>query len=149
MEVIAVVDRDRGSVQINVRPSEGGGFAAAQAGVKQQHGGALGAVGRFADPALLLFGDGLTGFRIGTGGAGGFDDGVILHHFRDSEIINRLGAAAEVGQGEVGHRRLAIVPLGQPVQHRLEVGSTQIGRRTGQQIAPVILLSHSGRGSSD
>ena len=32
------------------------------------------------------------------------------------------------------------MPLGQPVQHRLEVGSTQIGRRTGQQIAPVIFV---------
>ena len=57
-KVVALIDRDGGVVEVDIGPSEGGGLAAAEAGVEQEHRGPLGGVGRFPDPALLLLGEG-------------------------------------------------------------------------------------------
>ena len=139
-EVIAFVDRDGGVVEVDVGPSEGGGLAAAEAGVEQERGGSLGGVGCFTDPALLRLGEGVARLWCSPGGGDGLDQRVIHHDLRDGEVIRRLGAAAQVGEGEVGERRLAVMPVGQVVENLLEVGRAQLRRRDVHQLAPVGLI---------
>lgn len=136
-EVVALADRDGGVVEVDVGPGEGGGLAAAEAGVEQEHRGPLGSVGRLTDPALLRLGDGVAGLRRSPGGGDGLDQRVVHHDLRDGEVIRRLGAAAQIGEGKVGEGRLAVVPAGQRVEHPLEVGRAQIRRRDVHQLAPV------------
>lgn len=139
-EVIAFVDRDGGVVEVDVGPSEGSGLAAAEAGVEQEHGGSLSGVGCLTDPALLLFSEGVARLRRSPGGGDGLDQRVVHHDLRDGEVIRGLGAAAQVGEGEVGERRLAVMPVGQVVEHLLEVGRAQLRRRDVHQFAQWALL---------
>lgn len=139
-EVVALIDRDGGVVEVDVGPSEGSGLAAAEAGVEQEHGGPLGGVGRLTDPALLLLGEGVARFRRGPGRGDGLDQRVVHHNLRDGEVIRRLGAAAQVGEGEVGEGRLAVMPVGQCIEHLLEVGRTQLRGGNVHQLAPVGLI---------
>ena len=136
-EVVALADRDGGVVEVDVRPGEGGGLAAAEAGVEQEHGGSLGGVGRLPDPALLRLGEGVARLRRSPGGGDGLDQRVVHHDLRDGEVIRCLGAAAQIGEGKVGEGRFAVVPAGQRVEHPLKVGRAQIRRRDVHQIAPV------------
>ena len=136
-EVVALIDRDGGVVEVDVGPGEGGGLAAAEAGVEQEHGSSLGSVGCLTDPALLRLGDGVAGLRRSPGGGDGLDQRVVHHDLRDGEVIRRLGAAAQVGEGEVGEGRLAVVPAGQRVEHPLKVGRPQLRGGNVHQLAPV------------
>ena len=136
-EVVALADRDGGVVEVDVGPGEGGGLAAAEAGVEQEHRGPLGGVVRLPDPALLRLGDGVAGLRRSPGGGDGLDQRVVHHDLRDGEVIRRLGAAAQIGEGKVGEGRLAVVPAGQRVEHLLEVGRAQLRGGNVHQLAPV------------
>lgn len=136
-EIVALIDRDGGVVEVDVGPGEGSGLAAAEAGVEQEHGGPLGSVGRLTDPALLRLGDGVAGLRRSPGGGDGLDQRVVHHDLRDGEVIRRLGAAAQIGEGKVGEGRLAVVPAGQRVEHPLKVGRPQLRGRDVHQLAPV------------
>ena len=136
-EVVALADRDGGVVEVDVSPGEGGGLAAAEAGVEQEHRSPLGSVGRLTDPALLHLGDGVAGLRCSPGGGDGLDQRIVHHDLRDGEVIRRLGTAAQIGEGKVGEGRLAVVPAGQRVEHLLEVGRAQLRGGDGHQIAPV------------
>lgn len=120
-KIVSFGDGDRGLLQIDVCPRQRGGLAAAQAGVEQQHGCTLGGVRRFADPALLLVGDGCADLRRRTGRTGGFCDGVVQDHLGDGKIVGGLGAAAQIGQGKVRKRRVTIVSGGKLVQPALKV----------------------------
>ena len=93
-KIVPLGDCDGGLLQIDVRPRQCGGLAAAQTGVEQQHGRTLGGVGRFTDPALLLVGDGCADLWRSTGRTGGFCDGVIQDHLGNGKIIGGLSTAA-------------------------------------------------------
>ena len=95
---------------------------------------------RFADPLLLFLCDRLTVLRISTGRAGGFNYGIVLYRFWDREFIGSLGAAAQIGQREVGQWWFAIVPLGQRVKDPLKVGSAKVCCRLIQKRTPMVFI---------
>ena len=97
-------------------------------------------MGCLTDPALLRLSEGVARLWCSPGGGDGLDQRVVHHDLRDGEVIRRLGAATQVGEGEVGERRLAVVPVGQVVEHLLEVGRAQLRRRDIHQFAPVGLI---------